>query len=167
VTPRRRLGRRRPENAAAVPAEARPEPPAPGLLRLQQTAGNRAVSGLIQRQRRGFHLLEEGLTLDPEIELEMRKRGLMPGMSEPKTPNLFDPKAIEKALKPTPDWTPLPEHAPKEPEPIVPRGKGPETPRKGGAGDVWDAVKGIPMVKKGLDKVEEEAKRRWRKARGK
>jgi hypothetical protein len=170
VTPRRRLMRRRPDKAAVAPAraEARSEPPAHGLLRLQQTAGNRAVSRLIQRQRRGPHLLEEGLTLDPEIELEMRKRGLLPGMSEEsKAPNLFDPKAIEKALKPAPEWTPLPEHAPKEPEPIVPRGKGPETPRKGGAGDVWDAVKGIPMVKKGLDKVEEEAKRRWRKARGK
>jgi hypothetical protein len=169
MTPRRRLVRRRPDKEAAAPtAEARSEPPAHGLLRLQQTAGNRAVAGLIQRQRRGLHLLDEGLTLDPEIEMEMRKRGLMPGLSEEsKAPDLFDPKAIEKALKPAPDWTPLPEHAPKEPEPIVPRGKGPETPRKGGAGDVWDAVKGIPMVKKGLDKVEEEAKRRWRKARGK
>jgi hypothetical protein len=163
--------RRRPDQAAAAPApaEARSEPPAHGLLRLQQTAGNRAVSGLIQRQRRNYHLLEEGLTLDPEIEQEMWKRGIVPGSSASSvtTPNLFDPKAIEKALKPAPEWTPLPEHAPKEPEPIVPRGKGPETPRKGGAGDVWDAVKGIPMVKKGLDKVEEEAKRRWRKARGK
>jgi hypothetical protein len=151
-----------------VPAEPRAEPPAHGLLRLQQTVGNRAVSALLQRQPRGtYHLLDEGLTLDPEIELEMRKRGLVPGLSEPKTPNLFDPEVIGKGLKQPPDWTPLPEHAPKEPEPIVPRGKGPETPRKGGVGDVWDAVKGIPMVKKGLDKVEEEAKRRWRKARGK
>jgi hypothetical protein len=167
VTPRRRLVRR-PDNAAAGRAEARPEPPVQGLLRLQQTAGNRAVSGLIQRQRRGYHLLEEGLTLDPDIELEMSKRGIMPGSSSSVTaPDLFDPKALEKALKPTPEWTPLPEHAPKEPEPIVPRGKGPETPRKGGVGDVWDALKGVPMVKKGIDKVEEEAKRRWRKARGK
>jgi hypothetical protein len=167
VTPRRRQVRR-PDKAAADRAEAGPEPPAQGLLRLQQTAGNRAVSGLIQRQRRGYHLLEEGLTLDPDIELEMSKRGIMPGSSSSATaPDLFDPKALEKALKPTPEWTPLPEHAPKEAEPIVPRGKGPETPRKGGVGDVWDALKGVPMVKKGIDKVEEEAKRRWRKARGK
>ena len=34
-------------------------------------------------------------------------------------------------------------------------------------GDVWDAVKQVPLVKKGLDKLEEEAKRRWRKLRGK
>jgi hypothetical protein len=167
VSPRRRGLRRRSETRPAEPAQARTEAPAPGLIQLQQAAGNRAVSGLIQRQRRGYHLLEEGLTLDPDIELEMRKRGLMPGASSVTTPNLFDPKAIEKALKPQPEWTPLPEHAPKEPEPIVPRGKGPETPRKGGAGDVWDAVKGIPMVKKGIEKLEDEAKRRWRKARGK
>jgi len=139
------------------------------VLRLQQTAGNRAVAGLLQRQPRGtYHLLEEGLTLDPELELEMKKRGLLlPGSPSVSTPNLFDPKAIERGLKPRPDWTPLPEHAPNEPEPIVPRGKGPETPRSGSIGDVWDAAKGIPMVKKGIDKIEEEAKRRWRKARGK
>ena len=167
MTPRRRLVRR-PDNAAAEGTEARPEPPVQALLRLQQTAGNRAVSGLIQRQRRGYHLLEEGLTLDPDIELEMSKRGIMPGSSSSTTaPDLFNPKALEKALKPTPEWTPLPEHAPKEPEPIVPRGKGPETPRSGSIGDIWDAAKGIPMVKKGIDKIEEEAKRRWRKARGK
>jgi hypothetical protein len=169
MTPRRRGLRRRPENAPASPGQARSESPASGLAQLQQSAGNRAVSGLIQRQRRNYHLLEEGLTLDPDIQLEMSKRGIMPGSSSSSvtTPNLFDPKAIEKALKPTPEWTPLPEHAPKDPEPIVPRGKGPDTPRKGGVGDVWDALKGVPMVKKGIDKVEEEAKRRWRKARGK
>ena len=151
--------RRQPEKAVPEPAQR----PSGGLQRLQQTAGNRAVSGLIQRQRAGrYRLLDEGLTLDPELEEMMRRLG------KPK-PDLFDPKALEGALegRDKPEWTPLPEHVRPEPEPIVPRGKGPETPRKGSLGDLGEAVRKIPMVERGLDKVAEEAKRRWRKARGK
>ena len=151
--------RRRPEQAFPKAAEQ----PTAELQRLQQTAGNRAVSGLIQRQRaERYRLLDEGLTLDPELAELMRRLGA------PK-PDLFDPKALERALegRDKPEWTPLPKHAPKAPEPLVPRGEGPSEPREGGAGDVWDAVKKIPLVDRGLDKVKEEAKRRWRKARGK
>lgn len=168
MTPRAR--KRRPlETAPARPADAQAAAPADGVLRLQQTAGNRAVSALLQRQGTGrYHLLEGGLTLDPEIEAEMRRRGLF-GPPAEKPFNPLDPKVIEKAVegRERPDWTPLPEHVPREPEPIVPRGEGPKEPRKGGPGDVWDAVKKIPMVDRGLEKLKDEAKRRWRKLRGK
>jgi hypothetical protein len=136
---------------------------ASGVEKLQQTAGNRAVTGLIQRQRSGrYRLLEGGLTLDPELEAMMRRLG------KPE-PDLFDPDVLEGVEERgrRPEWTPLPEHAPKAPEPIVPRGQGPAEPRPGKLGDIWDAVKKVPLVGKSLDKLEEEAKRRWRKARGK
>lgn len=158
--------KRREHLPRGVRAEPRPEPAqaaTAGLQKLQQTAGNRAVAGLIQRQRSSrYRLLEGGLTLDPELEAMMRRLG------KPK-PDLFDPEVLEGVAERGrhPDWTPLPEHAPKEPEPLVPRGEGPAEPRSGKLGDVWDAVKKVPMVGKGLDKLEEEAKRRWRKARGK
>ena len=145
------------------PTQDRAREAASGVERLQQSAGNRAVTGLIQRQRSGrYRLLEGGLTLDPELEAMMRRLG------KPQ-PDLFDPDVLEgvEARGRRPDWEPSPEHAPKAPEPVVPRGQGPAEPRPGKLGDVWDAVKKVPLVEKALDKLEEEAKRRWRKARGK
>jgi hypothetical protein len=149
-----------PRGARPEPRREAAQPSTAGIQKLQQTAGNRAVTGLIQRQRSRYHLLEGGLTLDPELEAMMRRLG------KPK-PELFDPEVLERVAKGPQDWTPLPKDVRKEPEPIVPRGEGPAEPRAGKPGDVWDAVKKVPMVKKGLDKLEEEAKRRWRKARGK
>lgn len=159
---RRRLRRELPPTSASPPT---PET-AVGVLRLQQAAGNRAVGSLLQRQGRSFRLLEEGLTLDPEIQAQMRQRGLLLPPT-PESVNLRDPKVIERVEGRRPEWTPLPEHVKPDPEPVVPRGEGPEEAREGGVGDVWDAVKQVPMVKKGLGKLEEEAKRRWRRARGK
>ena len=152
-----------PRAVGAEPRRKAAQAATAGVQKLQQTAGNRAVAALIQRQSNSrYRLLEGGLTLDPELEAMMRRLG------KPK-PNLFDPEVLEGVAERGrhPDWTPLPEHAPKKPEPTVPRGEGPSEPRSGKLGDVWDAVKKVPMVEKGLDKLEEEARRRWRKARGK
>jgi hypothetical protein len=161
---RRRLARPRP------PSRQHPAPVSEAtgaILRLQQAAGNQAVARLLQRQGRRYRLLEDGLTLDPEIEAELRRRGLF----LPPTPgpiNLHDPEVIERVEgRVRPGGKPLPEQVEPAREPTVPQGEGPQETREGGVGDVWDAVKQIPLVKKGLDKLEEEARRRWRKARGK
>jgi hypothetical protein len=161
---KRRLARDRPPN------RERPAPVSEAtgvILRLQQAAGNQAVARLLQRQGRRYRVLEEGLTLDPEIEAEMRRRGLFLPPT-PETINLRDPEVIERVEgRGRPGGKPLPKQVEPGREPIVPQGEGPQETREGGVGDVWDAVKQVPLVKKGLDKLEEEAKRRWRKLRGK
>ena len=128
--PRKRPGVKRREHLPRGARRAAPGAGADataGVQKLQQTAGNRAVAGLIQRQRSSrYRLLEGGLTLDPELEAMMRRLG------KPK-PDLFDPKVLEGVAERGrhPDWTPLPEHAPRSRSPLVPRGEGPAEPRSG------------------------------------
>ena len=76
----------------------------------------------------------------------------MQRVGKPK-PDLFDPEVLEGVAERGrhPDWTPLPEHAPKE----LSRSSHAARPRGaevGKLGDIWDAVKKVPMVGKGFER---------------
>ena len=172
--------RERPSASEQEPARAPDSPPlSPGaaaVLRLQQTAGNAAVTALVQRQeagggvslggtrRSGPSLLGgEGLHLDPAIEAEMRRIEL-----ERRFRELLEPGSIRSALRTAhrprlrpparPAWLPPPGGTPApEPEPLVPRGAGPETPRAASPGDLLGAVMAVPAVDGALTRLRTQA----------
>ena len=173
--------RERPSASEQEPARAPGSPPlSPGaaaVLRLQQTAGNAAVTALVQRQeagggvslggtrRSGPSLLGgEGLHLDPAIEAEMRRIEL-----ERRFRELLEPGSIRSALRTAPidlasapparpAWLPPPGGTPApEPEPLVPRGAGPETPRAASPGDLLGAVMAVPAVDGALTRLRTQA----------
>jgi hypothetical protein len=123
-------------------------------------------------QRQGI-LGGERLTLDPEIEAEMRRLEF-----EQKLKLLLEPNAVRKAitdvdlqLEAPPPWLPKPGEKPSpEAEPLVPKGAGPATPQEAGAGDVLDAVMAVPAVNKALTGLEtqatEKASRDWSRLSG-
>ena len=170
----------RPSASEQEPARAPGSPPlSPGaaaVLRLQQTAGNAAVTALVQRQEAGggvslggtrrsgpSPLGGEGLHLDPAIEAEMRRIEL-----ERRFRELLEPGSIRSALRTAhrprlrpparPAWLPPPGGTPApEPEPLVPRGAGPETPRAASPGDLLGAVMAVPAVDGALTRLRTQA----------
>jgi hypothetical protein len=178
------------QEPARAPESPRLSPDAAAVLRLQQTAGNAAVTALVQRQeaggglslggtrRSGPSLLGgEGLRLDPAIEAELRRLELERHVRE-----LLEPGSVRSAFRAAPidlsapppsrpAWLPPPGGTPApEPAPVVPRGAGPETPREASPGDVLDAVMAVPAVDGALTRLRTQATDRlaadWRSLSG-
>ncbi len=132
---------------------------------------NRAVGRSIQRQPAGEDerkRTDAGLPssvphlhLDPAIEAEMQAM---------RARALLDPALLRSTLlrldvdslisTPPPRWaTPI---KGEEPQPLVPRGAGPETPRPAGVGDLLKAVSKVPAVDGALTNLQLEAERQAR-----
>lgn len=133
---------------------------------------SRSVGRAIQRQSAGgedeHKRTDAGLPssvpqlhLDPAIEAEMRAI---------RARALLDPAVLRSTLlrldvdslisTPPPRWaTPV---KGDEPQPLVPRGAGPETPRPAGVGDLLKAVSKVPAVDGALTNLQLEAERQAR-----
>ena len=146
-----------------------------GIGQLQQALGNFAVGRMlttrVQRQgplggRRRPSLLggeEAHLTLDPEIEAQMRAITAMRAS--------LSPDALRPALLQLPDnfvQPPGPLDSPPTPAtpPLVPAGAGPSKPRAASGGDVLRAVMAIPAVDTAITNLQnraiERVQRDWR-----
>ena len=152
------------DSATQPPGRAR-LPGRGGIHQLQQSLGNFAVGRLlttrVQRQgplggRRRPSLLDEGtqLTLDPEIEAQMRAITAMR--------SALSPEALRPILLQIPDdfvQPPGPLDSPPTPAapPLVPRGAGPSEPRAASGGDVLRAVMAIPAVDTAITNLQSRA----------
>jgi hypothetical protein len=107
------------------------------------------------------------LRLDPELETEMAVARRMQQLLSPETFRSsllqLDPSILAESV--TPPWLTMP--TPGPPEPLVPRGPGPETPRPGEASDALRAVSRVPAVDAALTRLRTEAlgtvERDWRR----
>ena len=164
----------RARDSAAKPQVSR-LPGREGIHQLQQSLGNIAVrrllTGRIQRQgpfggRQRPSLLggdQARLTLDPEIEAQMRAITAMRSM--------LSPDALRPILLQIPDdfvQPPGPLDSPPTPAapPLVPAGAGPSEPRAASGGDVLRAVMAIPAVDTAITNLQnravERVQRDWR-----
>jgi len=101
------------------------------------------------------------LHLDPAIEAEaraLRARALLDPALLRATLLRLDVDSLIRT--PPPAWaTPI---KGEEPQPLVPRGAGPETPRPAGVGDLLKAVSKVPAVDGALTNLQLEAERQAR-----
>jgi hypothetical protein len=161
-------------------AEAvRREAPAPELAvgevtptALQRAAGNRATAEVlvaapaalarlaVQRQAKAPSLLTGELELDPEIRAKMRAIEL--------TSEFLQPEVVKRGVldlsvsTPPPSALTLPIEAAPEPEPLVPRGKGPPTARAATMDDFTSAVTSIPAFERIIERLKVQAMERLR-----
>jgi hypothetical protein len=139
------------------------------LIGLQRSAGNAAVTRLIQRQEatsavqnRPNLLGGSGpqLHLDPQIEAEIRRIEL-----ERKLDELLHPQKLRLALSQIqfqpperPPWLPKAgERPPPDPKPLVPAGEGPATAKEASPSDLMDAVMAVPDVNDALTRLKTQA----------
>jgi outer membrane protein OmpA-like peptidoglycan-associated protein len=147
---------------AARAAPARATRPMPRFLRghdssetVQRTppSADAAAPVLVQRDETssGPTLLDEQLTLDPELEDLARRLGFR---------NLLDPDWLSRSVLSLP-YLDQPEFltapVPKAPPPIVPRGAGPKEPKAAKPGDLLSGILKLPSVKKALDRLGDDA----------
>jgi hypothetical protein len=107
------------------------------------------------------------LRLDPELEAEIAVARRMQQLLSPETFRSsllqLDPSILTESV--TPPWLTMP--TPEAPEPLVPRGPGPETPRPGEASDALRALSRVPAVDAALTRLRTEAlgtvERDWRR----
>jgi hypothetical protein len=135
----------------------------PGLLgRLQQVAGNRAVTQFVQREP--FGKPKESpyqLHLDPEIEAQIRAINAMNTMIAPDQvrAGLLNLNLPQTLPPPPPQTPPIP--APAPPAPATPGGPAPGTglmgPREGTVGDMWKAVLAEPALGPAITALGDEA----------
>ncbi|HMQ46533.1 MAG TPA: hypothetical protein PKA00_04580 [Saprospiraceae bacterium] len=123
------------------------------------------------RKPRSFSLYTPQLSLDPEIEAQMRTFRML--HSSLYFPNLLQATSLlntpSPAVKPNLLYMP-PDYYANQPsafnfklppppanKPLITPGKGPEKPREGKIGDLVKAVLSIPAVKTEVDKLKDQA----------
>ena len=158
--------RRAPGNTTRQPHQTRQG-------QLQQALGNsgvaRLVSARIQRQddssggRRRPSLLSDRLTLDPEITAQIRAIEALRSALDPEVVRLNLLQIPDSAV---PEPSPLDTPPSPQPEPLVPRGKGPSQPKAASSSDLLRAVVAIPAIDSAIanlrTRATEQVRRDWR-----
>jgi hypothetical protein len=138
-----------------------------GMVELQQSAGNAAVTGLIQRQdgsgglqNRPNLLGGQQLHLDPQLEAEMRRIELQAQLDEILHPRRLQLAVQQLPFQPTaqPQWLP-PSTGVKPPvsTPPAPSDKEPEAAHAGDAGDLVKAIMAVPEIDGALTNLKTQA----------
>jgi hypothetical protein len=162
-------------SADSARTEAHPEQVAEqksgiGILDLQQGVGNAAVAALLQRQgpdastggvqNRPNLLGGQQLHLDPQIEAEMRRIELQAQLDL-----ILHPERLQEAIRqiafqppaPAPAQPLLSAATPPQPQPLVPRGAGPETAHEASASDLMSAIMAVPAIDGALTNLKTQA----------